>query len=142
MVGNGEKGMKITKTHQMFRSMVSVRCVTLLCRLFPRYVLIRLSVADDKEAEAHVNACLDSGTSHRPRKPTPPPKDTTPKPITSISHRLPSPSPPPPATSKPNAFSVLMSSHKEKEVWKETESEERRDGRRSGPRKAPFYKVS
>jgi DNA cross-link repair 1A protein len=49
-----------------------------------------------------------------------------------------------PSTSKPaaNAFSVLMSSHKEKEVWKEADSGERRDGRRFGPRKAPFYKVS
>ncbi|KAL1412094.1 DNA cross-link repair protein PSO2/SNM1 [Vanrija albida] len=93
-------------------------------------------------AEQHVNACLDSP---RPSPKPPAQKERTPRPISSMSHSLtlePRPSPSP-APDKPNAFSVLMSSHKEKEQWKEGESAELRDanGRRNGPRKAPFYKV-
>lgn len=45
-------------------------------------------------------------------------------------------------TKGPNAFSVLMSGHKEKEQWKDAEIDLRRDGKRTfGRRKAPFYKV-
>lgn len=44
-----------------------------------------------------------------------------------------------------NAFSVLMSSHKENEAWKEASIVEDRDFRptkaNGGRRKAPFYKV-
>ena len=44
-----------------------------------------------------------------------------------------------------NAFSVLMSSHKEKEAWKEASLVEDRNFRptkgNGGRRKAPFYKV-
>jgi hypothetical protein len=42
----------------------------------------------------------------------------------------------------PNAFSVLMSGHKETAEWKVVESDLKRDGKRQiGRRKAPFYKV-
>lgn len=42
----------------------------------------------------------------------------------------------------PNAFSVLMSGHKEDKQWKVAEDDLRRDGKRVfGRRKAPFYKV-
>lgn len=70
------------------------------------------------------------------------------RPITSIGHGLSpapsSPSPPPETPAKgPNAFSVLMSGHKEKEQWKTAEDDLRRDGKRNyGRRPAPFYKVS
>lgn len=41
-----------------------------------------------------------------------------------------------------NAFSVLMSSHKEDAQWKLAEIDLKRDGKRTvGRRKAPFYKV-
>jgi hypothetical protein len=42
-----------------------------------------------------------------------------------------------------DAFSVLMSGHKENAEWKVAEIDLKRDGKRSvGRRKAPFYKVS
>jgi hypothetical protein len=42
-----------------------------------------------------------------------------------------------------NAFSVLMSGHKEDAEWKVAETDLKRDGKRTfGRRKAPFYKVS
>lgn len=77
----------------------------------------------------------------------------------SFFHTAPSPtrplsphsSPTPPAQSKSegsvgcNAFSILMSSHKENNVWKEAEMAEDRTFRPTkatgGRRKAPFYKV-
>ncbi|EIW71463.1 hypothetical protein TREMEDRAFT_28150, partial [Tremella mesenterica DSM 1558] len=41
-----------------------------------------------------------------------------------------------------NAFSVLMSGHKEREQWKDAEADLKRDGKRfAGRRPAPFYKV-
>ena len=44
-----------------------------------------------------------------------------------------------------NAFSILMSSHKENNAWKEAETAEDRNFRATkangGRRKAPFYKV-
>lgn len=47
--------------------------------------------------------------------------------------------------SNDNVFSVLMSSHKENEAWKEATVPEKRDLRldksNGGRRKAPFYKV-
>ncbi len=49
---------------------------------------------------------------------------------------------PPEKVSGPNAFSVLMSGHKENAEWKVAEIDLKRDGKRSvGRRKAPFYKV-
>lgn len=81
----------------------------------------------------HVNTCLDSSQKNRP--------------ITSMAHSFSpapsSPSPEPEAPVKgPNAFSVLMSGHKEREQWKDAEDDLRRDGKRFyGRRKAPFYKV-
>ncbi|WVQ75584.1 hypothetical protein IAR50_005211 [Cryptococcus sp. DSM 104548] len=64
--------------------------------------------------------------------------------ISSFSFTPPAePSPPsPPPTKGPNAFSLLMSGHKEREQWKVAEDDLRRDGKRVyGRRKAPFYKV-
>ncbi|ODN95276.1 DNA cross-link repair 1A protein [Cryptococcus wingfieldii CBS 7118] len=66
------------------------------------------------------------------------------RPISSFSFTPPAePSPPPPPPTKgPNAFSLLMSGHKEREQWKVAEDDLRRDGTRVvGRRKAPFYKV-
>ncbi|KAF9047192.1 DRMBL-domain-containing protein [Hymenopellis radicata] len=49
---------------------------------------------------------------------------------------------PPPSASSSNVFSVLMSSHKENEVWKEADRGFRPKASNGGPRrKAPFYKV-
>ncbi|ODO05581.1 hypothetical protein I350_04638 [Cryptococcus amylolentus CBS 6273] len=66
------------------------------------------------------------------------------RPISSFSFTPPAESspPPPPPTKGPNAFSLLMSGHKEREQWKVAEDDLRRDGKRVvGRRKAPFYKV-
>ncbi|CAK9784535.1 unnamed protein product [Cutaneotrichosporon oleaginosum] len=62
-------------------------------------------------------------------------RDSTPRPITSITHSLRTDPPPP---SKPNAFSVLMSGNKDKETWGEVDQPKSVPGRR---RPAPFYKV-
>jgi len=51
---------------------------------------------------------------------------------------------PPTAKTNSNLFSVLMSSHKENEAWKEASSAESKSFRptkNTGRRKAPFYKV-
>lgn len=67
--------------------------------------------------------------------------------ITSINHSFsPGPSTPSPEPETPikgpNAFSVLMSGHKERAQWKDVEDDLRRDQKRTiGRRKAPFYKV-
>ena len=87
----------------------------------------------------------DDGISEIVRTP-PPSRLKGARPITSINHFPdipPSPSPPPEEVVKgPNAFSVLMSGHKEKEEWKDAEIDLKRDGKRFfGRRKAPFYKV-
>ena len=87
----------------------------------------------------HINTCLDT--------PTPSTINKSRRPITSMSHTFsPAPSSPSPPlgthTSGPNAFSVLMSGHKENEQWKDAEVDLKRDGKRFfGRRKAPFYKV-
>lgn len=65
-------------------------------------------------------------------------RDETPRPITSIAHSFRT-APDPPTNGKANAFSVLMSSHKEKETWDEVDEPKVVPGRR---RAAPFYKVS
>nr|XP_031858424.1 uncharacterized protein CI109_006187 [Kwoniella shandongensis]KAA5525496.1 hypothetical protein CI109_006187 [Kwoniella shandongensis] len=85
----------------------------------------------------HINTCLDTSTPNF--------KSKTNRPISSYNHFSPAPSPSPPPetpTKGPNAFSVLMSGHKEKEQWKDAEADLKRDGKRFiGRRKAPFYKV-
>lgn len=52
---------------------------------------------------------------------------------------------PPTASKSPGAFSILMTSHKENEAWKEAAEAEDRNFRptkaNGGRRKAPFYKV-
>ncbi len=63
-------------------------------------------------------------------------RDTTPRPITSITHSLRTDRPP---AGKANAFSVLMSGNKDKETWAEVDQPKNVPGRR---RAAPFYKVS
>lgn len=94
------------------------------------------SGTDIQIVEQHINACLDSTG-----------KDKQNRPITSIGHTFSpapsSPSPPPETPQKgPNAFSVLMSGHKEKAEWKTAEDDLKRDGKRTyGRRPAPFYKV-
>ncbi|WWC73626.1 uncharacterized protein I206_107598 [Kwoniella pini CBS 10737] len=89
-------------------------------------------------AQHHINTCLDSSSSSsRASKKG--------KPISSYASfsTEPSPSPEPEQPTKgPNAFSVLMSGHKEKDHWKDAEADLKRDGKRFiGRRKAPFYKV-
>ncbi|EJD48048.1 DRMBL-domain-containing protein [Auricularia subglabra TFB-10046 SS5] len=97
------------------------------------------------DVQEHVNACLDkiqprpsggpSSCSGGPSKAKPL------RPISSLSV----PSRPPPANGRhqkrgANAFSMLMSGHKENEAWKEaTVAEE--STFKGGRRKAPFYKV-
>ncbi|WVO21673.1 uncharacterized protein IAS62_002984 [Cryptococcus decagattii] len=63
--------------------------------------------------------------------------------ISSFSFSILPPEPPPQSAIKgPNAFSLLMSGHKEHEQWKDAEADLRRDGKRfAGRRRAPFYKV-
>ena len=104
----------------------------------------------------HINTCLDSSPSAR--TPSSSKGKTAARPISSFAPLSPAPSPtpsPPPyddddtpangagAKNKgPNAFSVLMSGHKEREQWKDAEIDLKRDGKRTfGRRKAPFYKV-
>ncbi|EEB91551.1 hypothetical protein MPER_10069, partial [Moniliophthora perniciosa FA553] len=70
-------------------------------------------------------------------------------PSKSHSHTLKPPIPPdpkpPPGAQNSNAYSVLMSSHKENEAWREAENAEDRSFRpnqsNGNRRKAPFYKV-
>ncbi|KAI9638791.1 DNA repair metallo-beta-lactamase-domain-containing protein [Dioszegia hungarica] len=94
------------------------------------------------DGEKHINSCLDtSSKSNSKSKPTSRPISSfnafTPRPSAS-----PSPPPDPKAGAGPNAFSVLMSGHKEREQWKDAEIDLSRNGTRiAGRRKAPFYKV-
>ncbi|KAK4688537.1 DNA cross-link repair 1A protein, partial [Tremellales sp. Uapishka_1] len=88
----------------------------------------------------HINTCLDS--SSRPKKPSQPIG------ITSISHSVvldddeADEEEEEEIVKGPNAFSVLMSGHKEVAQWRDAEVDLKRDGKRSvGRRKAPFYKV-
>jgi len=86
--------------------------------------------------QPHINTCCDSLSprAHSPTLPLSPHNAST---------------PPPPSGSKAsvgsNAFSILMSSHKENNAWKEAEAVEDRSFRATkangGRRKAPFYKV-
>ena len=86
--------------------------------------------------QSHINTCCNSLSprAHSPTLPLSPHNSST---------------PPPPSGSKAsvgsNAFSILMSSHKENNAWKETEAVEDRSFRATkangGRRKAPFYKV-
>nr|XP_019043488.1 DNA cross-link repair 1A protein [Kwoniella bestiolae CBS 10118]OCF22418.1 DNA cross-link repair 1A protein [Kwoniella bestiolae CBS 10118] len=89
-------------------------------------------------AQHHINSCLDSSSSS-------PKSSKKARPISSYASfsTEPSPSPEPEQSTKgPNAFSVLMSGHKEKDQWKDAEADLKRDGKRFvGRRKAPFYKV-
>ncbi|GLB41851.1 putative DNA repair metallo-beta-lactamase [Lyophyllum shimeji] len=105
------------------------------------------------ELSRHVNDCLDSGrppdkssTSASPpvskliqsKTALPPPKVQGPIQLISCDGKTKGPR-------AGNAFSVLMSSHKENEAWKEASTVEDRDFRptksNGGRRKAPFYKV-
>ncbi|KAI0272307.1 DRMBL-domain-containing protein [Gloeopeniophorella convolvens] len=88
-----------------------------------------------QEIQTHINDCCDSFSRTGP-SPSPP-----------LSPRN-APTPPPRSKGKgsagSNAFSVLMSSHKENSAWKEAEVAEDRSFRSTkanGRRKAPFYKV-
>ncbi|WWC92862.1 uncharacterized protein L201_007823 [Kwoniella dendrophila CBS 6074] len=92
----------------------------------------------NKIAQQHMNTCLDaSSSSTRSSKKA--------RPISSYASfsTEPTPSPEPEQPTKgPNAFSVLMSGHKERDQWKVAEADLKRDGKRFiGRRKAPFYKV-
>ena len=85
--------------------------------------------------QSHISTCCDSFSAAAP-SPTPP-----------LSPHN-SPTPPPHKGKGPvgdDAFSVLMSSHKENNAWKEAEVVEDRSFRptkaNGGRRKAPFYKV-
>lgn len=120
------------------------------------------SIAALKEVQDHVNGCIDSLSTS-----SPPPsgvqvkaQSVTPAsskvllPLSSIqalhSRGSPvddfkTPCKKPGGSSDGNAFSVLMSSHKENEAWKEAAIVEDRNFRpnkgNGGRRKAPFYKV-
>ncbi|KAJ7574429.1 beta-lactamase-like protein [Mycena floridula] len=80
--------------------------------------------------QEHVNECLDESASTVNSSSTPS-SSKTPKPLRPLSSLQP-PS---------NAFSVLMSSNKENEAWKEAEKAEASRPGRSTRRAAPFYKV-
>ncbi|KAK6908877.1 hypothetical protein I203_102882 [Kwoniella mangroviensis CBS 8507] len=89
-------------------------------------------------AQHHINSCLDTSSSS-------PRSSKKSRPISSYASfsTEPSLSPEPEVPTKgPNAFSVLMSGHKERDQWKDAEADLKRDGKRFvGRRKAPFYKV-
>ncbi|WRT69748.1 uncharacterized protein IL334_006739 [Kwoniella shivajii] len=90
----------------------------------------------DTVAEQHINSCLDTSSPKSSKKS---------RPVSSYAsfstEQSPSPEPEP-ITKGPNAFSVLMSGHKERDQWKDAEADLKRDGKRFiGRRKAPFYKV-
>lgn len=121
-----------------------------------------------KAKRMHVNTCLDSSWAKpepceplqagslgdveeiRPVAPALPSKASRQQPISAfcVSAKTSKPEPKSEkdedvASAKgPNAFSVLMSGHKEDKQWKVAEEDLRRDGKRVyGRRKAPFYKV-
>ncbi|WVQ78981.1 hypothetical protein IAT38_001073 [Cryptococcus sp. DSM 104549] len=94
--------------------------------------------------QQHINLCLDSSTT-TPTAPSSTNKSKAPRPVSAFSS-FSNPPPSLPTTPKvqggPNAFSVLMSGHKERDQWKDAEIDLKRDGKRTvGRRKAPFYKV-
>lgn len=115
-----------------------------------------------QEIQQHVNACIDAssalgapvaGPSTSKPGPRPPPLSPIQTPSPPALTRLPSdiaivPDSASKASGKgtePGAFSVLMTSHKENEAWKEATVAEDRNFRptkaNGGRRKAPFYKV-
>ena len=91
-----------------------------------RHVILYVSYQD---IQSHINECCDS-FSHT--APPPGPHNSTMPPRQSVLADC-------------NAFSVLMSSRKANEAWKEAETAEDRRFRTTkvngGRRKAPFYKV-
>jgi hypothetical protein len=95
--------------------------------------------------DAHVNMCIDSLTEETSTNTSsqPAPSSTSSPTKFTITNRLPLSTPSP--TKGTNAFSVLMSSFKQKEAWKEAAVAEDRSFRptkaNGGRRKAPFYKV-
>ena len=94
------------------------------------------SYASYQDMQSHITTCCDSLSA------------TDPSLITPLSTRN-SPMPPAPSGSNGsvcgNAFSVLMSSRKENDAWREAETVEDRNFKATkangGRRKAPFYKV-
>lgn len=88
-------------------------------------------VDDADDVQSAISSSIKPSTSKRGRR------------ISPFSFSIPIPEPPSQSTIKgPNAFSLLMSGHKEHEQWKDAEDDLRRDGKRyAGRRRAPFYKV-
>lgn len=93
-----------------------------------------------QDIQEHVNQCLEETSG----------EDAATKVLRSLSSIRAPPLPPNIAKGKlktkdSNAFSVLMTSHKENEAWKEATVAEDRNFRpnkgNGGRRKAPFYKV-
>ena len=109
-----------------------------------------------QDIQAHVNQCVDAIPPTPPRK-RPPinlPSSTasSSKVLKPLSALQPFSTPPRDVKSElkdvarsPGVFSMLMSSHKENEAWKEAAMAEDRNFRptkaNGGRRKAPFYKV-
>lgn len=89
-------------------------------------------VDDADDAQSAVSSSIKSLTSK-----------SSSRTISSFSFSILPPEPPPQSAIRgPNAFSLLMSGHKEHEQWKDAEADLRRDGKRfAGRRRAPFYKV-
>lgn len=94
------------------------------------------------ESQPKLNGTTDNTLAQKRKSPN---GEARSQPITSISHSIPrSPSPPgigPVPDGKggkgANAFSLLMSGHKEKELWADVDEPKRIKNRRA----APFYKV-
>lgn len=113
----------------------------------PRYFPAEAGVdADLQVVQKHINTCLDTSTNGNSSSKTNGKAKS--RPISSFNAFSPAPSsrsPSPPLvedTKGTNAFSVLMSGHKEREQWKDAEIDLKRDGKRIfGRRNAPFYKV-
>lgn len=98
-----------------------------------------------QDAEDHVNKCIDSmpiSTSLSSTLNARSAKSLLPLSSIQSMHRPPC-TPSPVKGGSSNAFSVLMTSHKENEAWKEASAAEDRTFRatKGNRRKAPFYKV-
>ena len=104
-----------------------------------------------QEIQRHVNKCLDASSSGSSSAQASAADASAPKlksppltPIQAAATRLPSVVPAN-KESAGGAYSVLMSSYKENEAWKEASAVEDRNFRptkaNGGRRKAPFYKV-
>lgn len=105
-----------------------------------------------QEVQDHVNKCIDTLSPPPPQPPRAQSSTPQPLPLSSIQTLHRRGKTPLTDTNKTlswpnggNAFSVLMSSHKENEAWKEATVVEDRNFRpnkeNGGRRKAPFYKV-